>query len=93
MITSMQRTNFIANFSQSILRDTQAQVRTVSISLIILVHLDKNIGRVIVQRHWIVLIEINTDDIAVPTDSSTVKACVKFSLRLLRALLERFPAA
>ena len=89
----MQIANYITNFSKSILRDTQAQVWTMGISLIVLVHLNENISRVIVQRHWIILIKINTYDISVPADASAMVPRHKYSLRLLRALLKRIPTA
>ena len=60
---------------------------------IILVHLDEYAGRVIGQRHWIVLLEIDSHHIAVPLDASAEVARVKRHLRLSWVLLEGLIAA
>ena len=60
---------------------------------VVLIHLNENVGRMIGHGHWVVFVEINTYDVAVPTDASSEIVMVESLLGCSRISRERFVAA
>ena len=60
---------------------------------IILVHLDEKIGGVVRDRHWVVFIEIDTNDVAIPCHASSEIVRIEVYLGLARVPLESIISA
>ncbi len=55
---------------------------------IIDVHFDENVRRVVVQRHWVILIVIDTSHITIPSDTSAEKSGIELAFSLTWILLK-----
>ncbi len=60
---------------------------------IIDVHLDENVRRVVVQRHRVILIVIDTSHITIPRDTSAEISGIELAFCLARILLKSLIAA
>jgi len=88
VVTSMQRTNGFTDAGKHPFWDTETQVRAMSILPVVNIHLHEDICRVVVQRHRVVLVVIDTSHVAIPSNSSAEKSWVEISFGFPWTLLE-----
>lgn len=66
VITTVEGAERVAHFVELELADAEAEVWAVLALSVVLVHLDKEVGRVVVDRKWVILVVVHAHDIAVP---------------------------
>ena len=93
VVAPVQRPKLVTQLQDHVLGDAEADIGAMRSLSVVKFHLDQHVCRMVVEGQWIVFVEVDTDDVALPGDAPAEEMRVELALRALWRRLELFIAA